>query len=576
LADFGSVYVRRVKEPLFAALGPQQATLLLSECLLELNISPFILDAFDYCRLVEALETSLQQRRIVDEEVLQRLREKWAVENIPESELPSGEAEVSTRQVPLPDDEAALARLLSESVLTQTLLHVRPPEGASEAQKDLCRSLNLLFGSVASTRRVLGRLRLAEAGAQIAAQLERYERITAFSRHLNTLDMERLREKMSLLPDVLSVSEVAVMVRESGDVYEPFYVSPGLSDQDLAASLLFASLAEETQRRRGVISGFEPEYAGPFGEPLIAMGASPYWLSVPLQIEDHFLGAVILWGSSNRLYTEDERNVVLRVCNHIASALQNCLEHKHVERLQRRLDEELQGVGRVQKALLPSGLPKVPGVDVWAYYRPSGRASGDYYEVMKVTDDLLAIMVADVAGHGAPAAVVMAMTKTAFKLFVKEKVPMVTALGKFNDFLCEVLSPDRFVTAFSARLDAATRRLEYVSAGHCPAIIHRADTGECELLEVRDIVLGVVPNRQFESSVVQVRQGDRLIIYTDGITEAIDADRETFGLQRLIDAIKASSGASAKGLTEAIVGRLNEFLGEGRPEDDITLLVFAF
>jgi len=576
LADFRRPYVNRILRPLFSALGSSRATALLYECFDEIRLSPFTLNASGYHELALALYGRLKQEQLIDDDSIERLSDNWGLDSVSESELSHAEPAAEEEAIILPSDAESLCRIVSDAVLRGSLAKFRTGDDPSETQRIVSDVMGLVLSSISKLKEEGANPYSTQAGALLATQLERYERITAFSRHINTIDVERLREKIALLPDVLAVRDVAMFVADESGAYEPFYVSMAQAADDLGLGLLLASLAEEVATRRSIISGFEQEFADSYHDSIVAAGFSPHWVAFPLLIEDRFLGALMVFDESNVIYTEDESNVILRVCNHIASALQSCIQHENVKNLQQLLDDELRGVGSVQKRLLPETLPKLPGCEVSAYYRPSGRASGDYYDIVKTSDDTLSFIVADVSGHGAPAAVVMAMSKTAFRLLLLRETSADQMFPEFNDFLCDNLSPDMFVTALGGTIDVSAGILKYASAGHTPAVLSRGETGECEMLSKHSMLLGVLPDQKFPSTKVKIEKGDRLIVYTDGFTESKNETGEQFGVRRLTEAIKKASDSPAGDVMHSIILAVTDHMGGQLPDDDMTLLVFSF
>jgi len=576
LADFNKPYLERVLKPLSSALGQSKAANLLFESFEKLGLSPFTLDASGYHELVVSLYGRLAEDKLIDNETLKRLSTNWDLDKVPESEVLGPQTDSPERTIALPDDPKSMCQTVLDTVLKGTLAKFQVSDESNEMQRSVSKAMGLVMNSISKLKDPSTGLYSRQATAFLAAQLERYERITAFSRQLNTVDMERLREKIKLLPDVLAVDDVAVLVADESGTFEPFYVSMEEVADDFTMGLLLASLAEEAGKRRGVVSGFEETFADMYHDSIASAGFSPYWLAFPLLIEDKFLGAVIAFGESSDIWTEDETNAIMRVCNHLASALQSCIHYKNVKNLEERLDRELRGVGTVQKRLLPEVLPQIPGCEVWAFYQPSGRASGDYYDVVKTSEGTLSFIVADVSGHGAPAAVVMAMSKTAFRLLLAQGTPIEHMFPKFNDYLCDNLSADMFVTAMGGSIDVAAGLLQYISAGHSPAILLQAKTGECEVLSEHGILLGVLPGQEFPATSVRIAQGDKLIIYTDGITEAKNGANEEFGEKRLIEAIKQASASSAEEMANNIIDAVTKHTNGLAPNDDRTLLIFSF
>ncbi len=576
MADFRRPYLNRVLRPLFSALGSARATALLYECFEELGLSPFTLNASGYHELALALYGRLKQERLIDDDSIERLSDNWGLDSVSESEVLDAEPDAEEEAIVLPSDAESICKTVSDAALRGSLAKFQTGDEPNDTQKMVSDVMGLVFSSISRFKEGEANPYSAQAGALLATQLERYERITAFSRHINTVDIERLREKIALLPDVLAVGDVAMFITDEGGAYEPFYISMAQAADDFSVGLLLASLAEEVATRRSAVSGFEPEFADSYHDSIVAAGFSPHWVAFPLLMEDVFLGAIIVFDESSDIYTEGEINVILRVCNHIASALQSCIQHENVKKLRQRLDDELRGVGSVQKRLLPEALPRLPGCEVSAYYRPSGRASGDYYDVVRTSDDTLSFIVADVSGHGAPAAVVMAMSKTAFRLLLLQGTSIDQMFPEFNDFLCDNLSPDMFVTALGGTINVSAGVLKYVSAGHTPAILSRGETGECEMLTQHGMLLGVLPDQEFPLTAVKIAKGDKLVVYTDGITEAKNEADEQFGVARLIEAIKEASDSSAGDVAHSIILAVTDHAGGQLPDDDMTLLIFSF
>ncbi|MBN1592957.1 MAG: PP2C family protein-serine/threonine phosphatase [Candidatus Coatesbacteria bacterium] len=576
MVDFRVPYLNRVLKPLISLLGGAKATKLLYECFADLGLTPFILKPATYHELVQALTERLKEQHLADDAAIESLSNNWSIDAIAEDEVLSLD-DTTDEKVILPSDADSICRFLSDAALKGSVAGFTVGDDEpNEAQKAVLDATGLVLNSISKLKENDESPYSAQAGTLLATQLERYERITAFSRNINTVDMDRLREKMTLLADVLAVGEVAVFTSSDSGSYEPFYVSVEGALDDFEVSLLLASIAEEVALRRNVVSGFEQELENSYQESVISAGLPQYWAAFPLLMENDFLGAVIVFDDANDIYTEDEANAILRVCNHIASALQSCIHHAKVRKLQQMLDDELRGVGSVQKRLLPEILPKLKGCEVSAYYQPSGRASGDYYDVVRTSESSLSFVVADVSGHGAPAAVVMAMSKTAFRLLLSQMNSLDSMFPVFNNFLCDNLAPDMFVTAMGGIIDTTNGEIRYTSAGHNPAIIARAETKTCELLDEHDMLLGVLPDQQFTTSTCRFSRGDKLIVYTDGITEAKGNGGEEFGLPRLIEAIKKASNTSSVDVARSIISAVTIHMQGQPPHDDMTLLIFSF
>ena len=262
--------------------------------------------------------------------------------------------------------------------------------------------------------------------------------------------------------------------------------------------------------------------------------------------------------------------VIARVANHVA---RQQLE-REVRRSRDRLERELASAGAMQRRILPVALPKGMGATFAAYYRTSLYAGGDYYDVFALPDGQFGVIVADVSGHGAPSAIVMAMIRAAvhaFPGFACDPAEMIRYLNRHFEFLWE--SP-MFATALSALVDPRELSVTIACAGHPPPLLLR---------DGRVSVLGVdatMPILMMELTRVPdvrhpLQKGDRLLFYTDGVTERTDTTDDMFELPRLIAALERSTSLAPADQVQAIVADLDAFAGDHEPDDDQTLLLIA-
>jgi sigma-B regulation protein RsbU (phosphoserine phosphatase) len=238
-----------------------------------------------------------------------------------------------------------------------------------------------------------------------------------------------------------------------------------------------------------------------------------------------------------------------------------------------KLDREMRAVGDMQRALLPDELPNIPGLKLACHYQTSTRAGGDYYDFFKLADGRWGILIADVSGHGTPAAVMMAITHAISHLHPGSGVPPAELLNFLNRTLTEryTVSTGTFVTAFYSVYDPVGRTLTYARAGHNPPRLVRG-TQVISLGAVGDLPLGIEADIVFEDRVQTLEPGDTLVLYTDGITEARNAADELFETSGLDQVLTERCGGPEKTLA-AILAAVERFTG-GRPAtDDRTLLV---
>ncbi|GJQ26816.1 MAG: hypothetical protein HBSAPP02_18480 [Phycisphaerae bacterium] len=238
-------------------------------------------------------------------------------------------------------------------------------------------------------------------------------------------------------------------------------------------------------------------------------------------------------------------------------------------------DRELRTIADIQRSLLPSELPKISTMELAAYYQTSRRAGGDYYDFFPLENDQWGILIADVSGHGTPAAVMMAITHSIAHTMPGPPTPPCRLLDNLNSQLIRhyTRNSGTFVTAFYGIYDAQTRLLRYANAGHNPPRLKRCDDGSMASLDgVGSFPLGITADVSFEEARLQLRAGDQIIFYTDGITEAQNAEGEMFGEARL-DEVLGACRPGAQQLIDAVLESVAAF-SNGRPaDDDRTVLV---
>lgn len=263
---------------------------------------------------------------------------------------------------------------------------------------------------------------------------------------------------------------------------------------------------------------------------------------------------------------------------------------KELEEAYRRLDREIKAVADIQRSLLPRELPDIPGLSIAAHYETSTRVGGDYYDFFNlgmIPDEIDAappddgrwgILIADVSGHGTPAAVVMAVTHTIAHGYEHPPTPPSHLLEFVNRRLCQSYTGPgvSFVTAFYGIYSPAERRLEYAGAGHNPPRLRRAATGGIEeLADVNGLPLGIDEGEIYSSASLILDPGDLLVLYTDGITEARNDDRAFFDVKGLDDVMERCTrdGVCApEALVDQILSAVDFHAGGREADDDRTLI----
>lgn len=235
-------------------------------------------------------------------------------------------------------------------------------------------------------------------------------------------------------------------------------------------------------------------------------------------------------------------------------------------------DQELERACEIQRALLPKTLPQLPGVQLAGAWQPAKVVGGDYFDVIRLDSKRLGVCIGDVAGKGISAALLMANLQASFRALATADASPSAVCAKLNAFLCSNLALGKFITLFYGILDAERLTFTYESAGHCPALLLKK-AGQVEVLHGEGAVLGVLPDWTYRDSVASLAAGDRLLLYTDGVTEAENHAGEEFGEARLVHAARLADG-SADNMQRKIMEEVSGFCGANFA-DDATLVVVA-
>jgi len=257
-----------------------------------------------------------------------------------------------------------------------------------------------------------------------------------------------------------------------------------------------------------------------------------------------------------------------------------------IEIVQREIDEGVAGRRRdarvarehdearlIQSALLPSAMPAISGADVAARWTPASGIGGDCYDLLRFSETRLALSIADVVGKGLPAALLMSNLQASVRAFAAEAAAPHDVTMRVNRLLCRNIAAGKFATFCYAVVDTAERTVAFANAGHNPPILMR-QSGDVERLEPTGLVLGIAPDWAYESRRHALEPGDRLVCFTDGITEANSPAGEEFGERRLLDIVTAHRHESAATLTRVVAEAAASWAG-GATQDDATLIVLA-
>lgn len=245
-------------------------------------------------------------------------------------------------------------------------------------------------------------------------------------------------------------------------------------------------------------------------------------------------------------------------------------EARAERRRDRRQERDFEEARLIQRGLLPTASPQIKGIDVAVSWQPADGVGGDCFDTIPF-DNAIGVSVADIAGKGLPAALLMSNLQAAVRAFAQDAAAPSSICASVNRLLCRNMAPGRFATFCYARIDAGAGRLVYSNAGHNPPLLVGRN-GTLTPLNCGGMVLGVFPDTGYEQAELPVHSGDRLVFYTDGITEGRDAAGEEYGEERLMAAALDARTQPVDAMKSALLDDVNRFTG-GKFEDDATLIV---
>ena len=294
-------------------------------------------------------------------------------------------------------------------------------------------------------------------------------------------------------------------------------------------------------------------------------------LCAPLTIGNAVVGVLYVdYLFAQRTISEQDVRLVAQIARFAAIKLETTRLRE--EAIQKRImDEELKTASTIQRGLLPAAPTGVPGYTFAGSSRPCRTVSGDYYDFVVRPDGRVYFAIADVSGKGVTAGLMMAGLQASFRIFCKTNPTPAELVSQLNVALKETLPQSKFVTLFLGRLDTSTGVIEYANAGHTPPLwIRSRDVVE---LEETDLVLGVVTQAGYLNRTLQLAPGDALVLFTDGVTEAENADGDDLGSQRLVPRLTKLHGSTATEITSVIESEVIAHIGDATVTDDVTLVV---
>src|SRR5437867_3775473 len=417
----------------------------------------------------------------------------------------------------------------------------------------------------------------------LAIKMDEEERGTERTRILNSLAVEFLGDRpMSDLFEFI-LDRVVGLLHPSRAALALFgpdrstFDNVKLRRQDPNEStdlLISRTLLKEVVDGRQVVSFFDTSQDEKLAraQSIIAQNIRSA-VCAPLLVGDAVLGVLYIDYTSTRgAVTENDVRLFGQIARFAAVTLERTRLREEAF-LKAKIDEELRTAYAIQKRLLPSSLPVIEGFTFAAANRPAKSVSGDYYDVVIRPDGRIYFVIADVSGKGITAALVMSSVATAFNIFTRTDPTPADLLRELNATLAPKTAPTKFVTLVAGVLDPASGSVVFANAGHVPPLVVSCDG--VETLRSTDLVVGLFPHAEYRNQTIQLQKGDALVLFTDGVTEAENAQEEQLGLSTVAEMLKALHCADATKILAAVDEHVHKYVGDTPAGDDVTMLALT-
>jgi len=395
-----------------------------------------------------------------------------------------------------------------------------------------------------------------------------------------TTDCETDERRILVADDQKDVLDaLQLLLKAHGYVLEtvstPADLLAALAERQFDLLLMDLNYARDTTSGREGLDVLSQLKEMPDAPPVVAMTG---WATVGLAVAAMQYGVSDFvekpW-SNSRLVEILEKQIALgrerresrRRANQERQAREEAIHHLQEQ------EREIAEAKAIQEKLLPREIPQLTGYEIASSWQSAGAVGGDYFDVLPLGEGSLGLCIADVAGKGIPAALLMSNLQAAVRGLSSPSLTPEVLCARLNSLVWRNTHTDRFVTLFYAQLDGPARLLRYANAGHnAPFVVH--SDGTHERLRDGGGVLGVFGEQSYELGSVRLSPGDRVVLFTDGVTEACDGNGEEFGEMRLLSLLERNRALPAGAIQEKIIGAISEFSG-GHRTDDATLLVLA-
>ncbi len=294
----------------------------------------------------------------------------------------------------------------------------------------------------------------------------------------------------------------------------------------------------------------------------------------PLKIEENILGVMAVLNKATGIsHNESDLSLVQTLADQASITIRQFEMYKEILE-KKQAERDLNIAHEIQMSLLPKRFPSSNKFDMYGFSIPAKGVGGDYFDYITFSPTKIGIMIADVSGKGVPAALIMVMIRSITRAIASLSKDANEIMAQINNSLSGDIVEDRYATAFYCALDSERRILNYCNAGHGPLLLYRGKSNEFEMLDTEGMPVGIMPGVSYGHDFVILDKGDIGVLYTDGITEAMNEKHDLYGIERLQNAIYKAKDLSAKEIAEYVLKDVSNFVGTAPQHDDETMIIF--
>jgi len=412
-------------------------------------------------------------------------------------------------------------------------------------------------------------LKLQEVNRRLDKKIQELNTIFEIGKELNsTLETNKILNLLSYAVMGEMIINRCLIFLEENDKME-LKMSKGIQDNDELIQFenkeILLKLSELT----------DPIYlrlGNEYHSPLINFQKANFPVIIPMRIQNKTKGILAIGERITKTpFYDDDLEFLFTLGNEALICLENArLFEETLEK--QKMEEELALAREIQQKLLPKACPQFEKFEVEGINISSLQVSGDYFDCIKMDENNYCLAIADVSGKGTPASLLMANLQAVLNALIAPDSSLEEITGRINNLIHKNTNYDKFITFFIGILNTKENSFQYVNAGHNPPFFMHKD-GKIDLLESGGLILGMMPNVPYEQDTVQLKEGDWIVMFTDGVTEAQNVEGEDFEEERLMEILQNNESSSAEVMKDKILAGVKAFTGDVPQGDDITLLI---